>query len=380
MLHNKRYPPIIISIIILIIGLVAVLKIYDNWRSEEITINNPTVHEVTNDSTSMDLKTIIHEAEKSVVQIEGQNEFSKITGSGFLYNEKGDIITNAHVIQNADAISIRTSNAEIYPAAVIGVSEEVDVAVIRVPQLAGLSPLPVAEESLAEIGDEVIALGSPHGFQNTVTLGIISGTERNFSVEGYDYSNVYQISAQISQGNSGGPLIKRDTGEIIGINSVGTQDGTIGFSIPIVDIIDQVTQWSNEAQNDQLEFSSVTDLISFSDSDEVIENAEYVTSYFLESISVRDYVGAYTLLGSSTQLELTYQEFRDRFINIISLEFSDLDSSIIENNRIQTSVEVTVEQNIPQEEDTFKETHTFVFTVGYENDQLKILDYSSPDR
>ncbi|WP_249869942.1 S1C family serine protease [Oceanobacillus saliphilus] len=375
----RRYPPIIISILILIIGFIVVLNIYDNWKSEEITINNPIVHEVTMENTSLDLKSIIHDAEKSVIQIEGQNDFSNITGSGFLYNDKGDIITNAHVIQNADAINVRTSNAEIYPAAVIGISEEVDIAVIRVPQLAGLSSLPIAEESIAEIGDEVIALGSPHGFQNTVTLGIISGTDRNFSIDGFNYSNVYQISAQISQGNSGGPLIKRDTGEIIGINSVGTQDGTIGFSIPIVEVFDQITRWSNEAQNEQLDFPSVTDLISFSDPDQAIEAAEYLTSYFLESISVRDYVGAYTLLGSSLQLELTYKEFRNKYINIINLEFAELDSSVIENNRLKTTTEVTVERNVPNELETMKETLSFQFTIGYENDQLKILDYSVAD-
>ncbi|MGJ9458603.1 S1C family serine protease [Oceanobacillus sp. CF4.6] len=378
-MRNKRYPPIIITLILVLIGIILALQIYDNWHSEDITINNPVVNEVATDNTSLDLKSIIHKVEKNVVQIEGQNEVSKITGSGFLYNEKGDIITNAHVIQDAEAIHIRTANAQIYPAAVIGISEDVDIAVIRVPQLAGLSPLPIAEETNAEIGDEVIALGSPHGFQNTVTLGIISGTERNFSVDGYDYSNVYQISAQISQGNSGGPLIKRETGEMIGINSVGTQDGTIGFSIPIVEVFDQVTKWSNEAQNEQLDFSSVTDIIGFSDPDQVLEGAEYLTTYFLENLSIRDYVGAYTLLGSSLQLELSYQEFRNQYINIINLDFSELSSTMLENNHIETIVEVTIESNIPNEQDTIKETFQFEFVIGYENDQLKILDYTDPE-
>lgn len=279
-MQSKRYLPIITSVIVLIIGTIVISNIHINWKSQQPLINNPMVNKVTHDQASIDLKSIIHEAEKSVIQIEGQNEQSTFTGSGFLYNEKGDIITNAHVIKDSDTIFVRTANAQIYPAAVVGIGEEIDVAVIRVPQLASRTPLPISSENLAEIGDEVIALGSPHGFQNTVTLGIISGGDRNFTVDGYNYSNIYQISAQISQGNSGGPLIKRDTGEIIGINSVGTQDGTIGFSIPIVEVLDQITQWSNEAENDQLEFSSITDLISSSDSDQVLDGAVYLTEYF----------------------------------------------------------------------------------------------------
>src|SRR5699024_5640684 len=143
-------------------------------------------------------------------------------------------------------------------------------------------------EDKAEIGDEVIALGSPHGFQNTVTLGIISGTERNFSVNGYEYTNLYQISAPIAQGNSGGPLIKRENGTVIGINSVGTEDGSLGFSIPVRDVYEQMRQWSHKAQNEQLEFASTTDLIQHADPDQLKEDAEYLVEYFLDSLAIRD--------------------------------------------------------------------------------------------
>lgn len=353
-MRSRRHLPIITSVIILIIGTIVIFNFHSNWKAQEIPINNPMVTKITQDLAAIDLKSIIHEAEKTVIQIEGQNEQSTFTGSGFLYNEKGDIITNAHVIKDADAIYVRTANAQIYPAAVVGIGEDIDVAVIRVPQLASRTPLSIATEHIAEIGDEVIALGSPHGFQNTVTLGIISGSDRHFNVDGYNYSNVYQISAQISQGNSGGPLIKRETGEIIGINSVGTQDGTIGFSIPIVEVLDQIAQWSNEAQNEQLEFSSITDLIRSSDSEQVLDGAVYLTEYFLENISIRDYVGAYTLLGSSLQLDSSYQEFRNRYINIVSLDFSEVDSTIIENNRIKTVVDITIERNVPNKQKTKK--------------------------
>lgn len=183
----------ILSGIILIFGFIIMGYMYQQWKQENMSISNPVIHQITTSNQELDLKSIIHEAEKNVIQIEGQNEDSTMTGSGFLYNKQGDIITNAHVIKDADLIYVRTADAQIYPAAVVGVGEDTDIAVIRVPQLAGPF-MHVEKDKYPEVGDEVIALGSPHGFQNTVTLGIISGQERNFSVDGFNYNNAYQIS------------------------------------------------------------------------------------------------------------------------------------------------------------------------------------------
>jgi S1-C subfamily serine protease len=351
--------------------MISIALIYNNWQSEELSVRNPTISKAVV-TEEPDLKTIIHEAEKNVIQIEGQTEHSTITGSGFLFNNKGDIITNAHVINRTDAIYVRTADAQIYPAAVVGMSEDVDIALLRVPQL-GDQRLDIADEALTEIGDEVIALGSPHGFQNTVTLGIISGMERQFSIDGYDYSNVYQISAQITQGNSGGPLIDRKTGKIIGINSAGTEDGLIGFSIPIHDVIDQLEQWSNETQNDQLDFPSTSDIISANDMEQLTEDADYLIQYFLDSIQVRDYVSAYTLLGSNMQADISYTDFRENYIDTISLEYSDFTIETNGENGVTTEVNVTIESNLQNEEDTAEDTFIFQFSIGYENDQIKIL-------
>jgi len=370
-LREKKYPPIILSVFILIAGMISIALIYNNWQSEELSVRNPTISKAVV-TEEPDLKTIIHEAEKNVIQIEGQTEHSTITGSGFLFNNKGDIITNAHVINRTDAIYVRTADAQIYPAAVVGMSEDVDIALLRVPQL-GDQRLDIADEALTEIGDEVIALGSPHGFQNTVTLGIISGMERQFSIDGYDYSNVYQISAQITQGNSGGPLIDRKTGKIIGINSAGTEDGLIGFSIPIHDVIDQLEQWSNETQNDQLDFPSTSDIISANDMEQLTEDADYLIQYFLDSIQVRDYVSAYTLLGSNMQADISYTDFRENYIDTISLEYSDFTIETNGENGVTTEVNVTIESNLQNEEDTAEDTFIFQFSIGYENDQIKIL-------
>lgn len=370
--YMKKYTPIALSVIIVIIGIATYTLIYENWASQVATVSNSGINIVKTDNQTRDLKTIIHDAEKNVMQIEGQMDNTTMTGSGFLYNDKGDIITNSHVVKDADAIYVRTADARIYPAAIVGIGDDTDIAVIRVPQLAGQASLPVDEETKAEIGDEVIALGSPHGFQNTVTLGIISGTERNFTVEGFNYENVYQISAQITNGNSGGPLIKRETGKIIGINSVGTEDGTIGFSIPITEVIDQAKKWSNEAKTDQLDFAKTNDIVSTSASESFQDDAEYLIKYFLENILIRDYVGAYSLLASNMQSEMSYTDFRDEYIDIVDLDFSGFSSDLTESNQNKTTVDITIETKQQNEEKTIKETYQYIFTTGYENDQIKI--------
>src|SRR5699024_12712072 len=148
-MKNRRFLPIGLSVIILISGISIIFMMYSNWSKKEITINTPVIDKVNTNSDGLDLKTIIHNTEKNVMLIEGQNEHETITGSGFLYNEEGDIITNAHVVEDADIIYVRTANAQVYPGAVIGIGEETNVDVVRVPQLAGKAYLPVNDEITA---------------------------------------------------------------------------------------------------------------------------------------------------------------------------------------------------------------------------------------
>src|SRR5699024_5751197 len=351
------------GIIIVCLGFYAFYKVYDYWYSEEISIENPAISKVKTNAEVLDLKTIIHESEKFVVQIEGHNEYDEITGSGFVYNNKGDIITNAHVVKDADVIYVRTANAHFYPAAIVGISEDTDIAVIRVPQLAGQSFLPIEKDIFAEVGDEVIALGSPHGFQNTVTLGIISGSERNFSVDGFNYNNVYQISAQITHGNSGGPLISRTSGHVIGINSVGTKDGTIGFSIPIHEVIEQAEKWSNEVDSSELKFASTTEVLNHYEPEQLKENAEYLSDYFFDGIKIRDYVNAYTLFGSDIQSELSYVDFREDYSHVVELDYKDVEHEVINNNQVKSIVRVTIESKPTNKEKTKTQNIDYTFKI-----------------
>lgn len=393
-MNDKRLFPIIITAVVVVLGLGLLYGLYNNWDKSEINADNSTIEKVDTDNSDLDLKTIIHNTEKNVMQIEGENEDETITGSGFLYNEQGDIITNAHVVKDADIIYVQTANAETYPAAVVETGDDTDIAVIRVPELAGKTYLPV-DKNGAEIGDEVIAIGSPHGFQNTVTLGIISGTERDLSAEGFDYDNAYQISNQITHGNSGGPLIRRDNGKVIGINSVGTEDGTIGFSIPIQEVIDQAEEWSSDVQNDDLEFADPEDVGDENDEDQFSEDAAYLIDYFFENITIRDYIGAYTLLGSEEQSSTSYTDFRENYIHTVDLDYSDLEKDKTDENRMEITTDVTIESKIldqtdheenddnedNEEANTEEKDYTYTFTVGNENDQLKIIDmdYTTDD-
>lgn len=373
-MHKKWFLPLLVSIIITVLGIFFYVKVVTNWHAKEISVNHSVIDKVDTDSQKLDLKTIIHEAEKHVVQIEGQNDHTTITGSGFIYNNSGDIITNAHVIEDADMIYVRTANAQIYPAAIVGMDENTDIAVIRVPELSGQSYLEIENKTPTEIGDEIIALGSPHGFQNTVTLGIISGLERNFSVEGYNYENAYQISAQITHGNSGGPLITRDSGKVIGVNSVGTEDGTIGFSIPITEVIEQVEEWSSAVDNDDLKFANITDIVNDFDPDLLQEDADYLIDYYFEGLQIRDYINVYTLFGSKMQSDLSYTEFRETYTHIVDLNYELISNDITESEHAETVVDVTVESKSKDQEKTDSENLEYIFTIGLENDQLKILN------
>lgn len=373
-MRQKLIFPLIVTTLLIGLGIYGIFTINSKLFADEISINKPVVGKVNKDSKTSDLKTIIHEAEKSVLQIEGVNEQDKKTGSGFLFNNQGDIITNAHVINDSEIIYVRTANARTYVAAIVGISEEIDVAVIRVPELADQPFLIMDIEVPVDIGDEILALGSPHGFQNSATIGIISGLDRNFSVDGFEYKNTFQISAQITQGNSGGPLINRNTGTVIGINSVGTEDGTIGFSIPVSKVHDKVHEWANNIDNDQLDFNVTATLFNDFDPDELENDSHYLIEYFFDGIQVRDYVNAYALLGSDMQSKSSYSEFRDQYIQTVELSYSDLSTEFIEESQSKTTADVSIERKLLNKEETEIINYNYEFIIGYENDQLKILN------
>jgi S1-C subfamily serine protease len=160
-------------------------------------------------------------------------------GSGFVVDETGHILTNYHVIEDAERIEVNFSNDMTFPAEVVGVDPRTDVAVIRVdapPEL--LTPVELGDSSQLVVGQRAIAIGNPFGqFGRTLTTGVISALDR--TLEGDDgraITGVIQTDAAINRGNSGGPLLD-SSGRVIGINSAifsptGTNAG-VGFAVPI---------------------------------------------------------------------------------------------------------------------------------------------------
>ena len=154
-------------------------------------------------------------------------------GSGFVIDSSGIIVTNNHVIADADEILVRFHDETSLPAELIGRDEKTDVAVLRVKPEKALTALPIGDSSKARVGDWVIAIGNPFGLGGSVTSGIISARQRDINSGPYDA--FIQTDAAINKGNSGGPLINLD-GEVIGINTAiyspsGGSVG-IGFAVP----------------------------------------------------------------------------------------------------------------------------------------------------
>jgi serine protease Do len=330
------------------------------------------------EETEKDLKTIIHENQKKVVQLEVEGINGSTTGSGFLYNDKGDIVTNAHVVAGADNIVVKTTDAKKFQGSVIGIGETIDIAVVRVSDLAEQVPVEVAKDRKAEIGDEVIALGSPLGYQNTVTTGIISGLDRDLNIEPYHYENLYQTSAPITNGNSGGPLLDRKTGELIGINSAVADSGTIGFSIPISNVYDQIVDWSEnpmDISSGNYADSDSGEAFHYQMADNAFkEEAEYLIAYLYENLAMGDYVTAYSLLGSSWKNDMNYEKFREGYIYTLDISVNHLSSSLVDGDDLVhvTAMIVAVERS--NDRDRHAVLYKCTYTVGIENDQMKIIN------
>ncbi|MEO5576714.1 MAG: trypsin-like peptidase domain-containing protein [Gaiellaceae bacterium] len=158
-------------------------------------------------------------------------------GSGFVYDTDGHVITNQHVVDGATSVSVRFANGKTYSAKVVGSDRSTDLAVLDVDAPASaLVPLDLADSSTVEVGDGVIAIGSPFGLEQTVTTGIVSALHRQIPApNSFAIDDAIQTDAAINHGNSGGPLLDSD-GEVIGVNSQiesesGGNDG-VGFAVP----------------------------------------------------------------------------------------------------------------------------------------------------
>jgi S1-C subfamily serine protease len=195
-------------------------------------------------ATGTQLQRVLGAVLPAVVKIEARTDTGKATGSGVIFAKDGYVLTNAHVIDGARSIGVTLSTSEPFRARFVGRDLTYDLAVLKVPR-SGLATAKVGRSADLKVGDAAIVVGSPFGFQSSVTTGIVSALHRVVKVpdgdgtgEGRDLVDAIQTDAAINPGNSGGALAN-GSGEVVGIstaiatNGDGEANAGVGFAIPI---------------------------------------------------------------------------------------------------------------------------------------------------
>ncbi|MDN3437324.1 trypsin-like peptidase domain-containing protein [Planococcus sp. APC 3900] len=230
---KKRNILILLLVLVLAVGFGLQNSLFGN--GEERNTNEQTFE---GNEKSTGKKEIIKNAQKKVYTVITDNGF----GSGFLFEENGMVVTNAHVVAGYTNVTVRDIDGEEYSGQVVGISDVEDIALIKVISFEGIEPL-TTEMEVTDVGTEVIALGSPNGFENSASIGYLTGINRDITFD-FQYEDVYQIDAQIAPGSSGGPLINAENGKVIGINSLLYNEGNaIGFSIPLHSVYNSFMEW-----------------------------------------------------------------------------------------------------------------------------------------
>ena len=202
----------------------------DAALTEDEAINVRVYRQVSPAVANILTKAVEYDFFMEAVPVEG-------AGSGFVIDPRGFILTNFHVVQGAQSIEVILGDRSRYPAKFVGADQTNDVALLKIdPKGKHLTALPLGDSSSLQVGQKVLAIGNPFGFQSTLTTGVVSALGRRVRTsETTNIDEAIQTDAAINRGNSGGPLID-SRGEVIGINSaIYTPSGTtagIGFAIP----------------------------------------------------------------------------------------------------------------------------------------------------
>ena len=242
---------IIIGGVIATIGVAFAVFVMLSSTSEipntELIVSNGNHLETVGDITSIQASSgfslieIFEKTEECVVQVnvranDGTSKPGSM-GSGFVYSDKGYIITNNHVVDDAGKVTVTFLDGESYTAKIIGTDPDLDLAVLKVEVGATyLQPIPIGDSSQLKVGEQITAIGNPFGLSGSMTSGIISQIGRLLPQDsGYSIPDVIQTDAAINPGNSGGPLLNMN-GEVVGINTAiqsATGEFTgVGFAVP----------------------------------------------------------------------------------------------------------------------------------------------------
>jgi putative serine protease PepD len=216
----------------------------DDDRPAATAQDSPETTPVASDDGDLTINEIYERAKDGVVHITTRQGAADpfggqggATGSGFVLDDEGHIVTNQHVVADAQTVEVRFSSGEEYAARVVGTDPSTDVALLRLQNPPDdLTPLELGSTEDLEIGDLVVAIGSPFGLEGTVTAGIVSALDRELTApDGFTIDGAVQTDAAINPGNSGGPLLDGQ-GRVVGVNSQitsesGANDG-IGYAVP----------------------------------------------------------------------------------------------------------------------------------------------------
>jgi S1-C subfamily serine protease len=252
MLHRSKLKIVLSIIFVFTTMIVLLISQHPVMAQQQQQQQNSTVVDMVSakdDESSLSLNSIFKQVENSVVQITRkvppssilpipESENTSALGSGFVYDNKGRIITNSHVVDDAKIVDITLVDGNRYTANVTGTDIFSDIAVIEIvenltQQSPPLNPLIIGNSSELEVGEQVIAIGNPFGLAGTMTTGIISQTGRLLPdpQTGFSIPNAIQTDTIINPGNSGGPLLNMK-GQVIGMNTAGLFGSGIGFAIP----------------------------------------------------------------------------------------------------------------------------------------------------
>jgi serine protease Do len=180
--------------------------------------------------------------------VEGDSpaEPRRSSGSGFVIDPSGTIVTNAHVVEGSEWIQVRLFDGRRFEAKLLGRDNRVDLAVLKVEGAGKLPVLALGDSNRVRVGEFVMALGHPFGLEHSVSFGIVSrkGAPLTVAAPGFDF---IQTDAAINPGNSGGPLVNM-AGEVVGVNSMAARNGSIGFAIPSNLVAMLVPQLANKGK------------------------------------------------------------------------------------------------------------------------------------
>jgi len=237
----------VLATIGIVFGIFVLLNSMPEAQDGELIVSNgnhlETVGEITSieKASNFSLTEIFERAEESVVQVNIRSDNAINNrgnmGSGFVYKDDGYIITNHHVVDDAERVTVTFLDGESYIAKIIGTDADLDIAVLKVEiGSTYLQPIPIGDSSHLKVGEPIAAIGNPFGLSGSMTSGIISQIGRLLPQDsGYSIPDVIQTDAAINPGNSGGPLLNMK-GEVVGMNTAiqsATGEFTgVGFAVP----------------------------------------------------------------------------------------------------------------------------------------------------